>query len=112
MAGLRYAASGTRRLIERFARRSEPFVISNGRLDRPFVTSEVRSLDFKPVTTVLEERGALGVGQEEAVETGFPLSVLPGAGRIDPSEVFAAAAVFRDRSACGNPARCGRGARH
>ncbi len=59
-----------------------------GQLQPTVVAAEVGSFDLEPVRAVLEQRGTPSVGQVEAVEAGFPLSVLPSAGGIDPPEVF------------------------
>ena len=57
------------------------------------VAAEVGGFDLELVVAVLEECGAPAVGEVEAVEAGFALAVLAGAGRVDPSEGGAWAAV-------------------
>ena len=50
------------------------------------VASEVGGFDLELVLAVVEECGAPGVGEVEAVEAGFALAVLSRAGGVDASE--------------------------
>ena len=59
--------------------------IVNGRCEPPPVAAEVEGFDLEAVAAVLEERGAPGVGEVEAVEPGSFGTVLSRPRRVDPA---------------------------